>query len=367
MKVSPRVSARRALVAAVAVAASWATLGVTSADLAPTAAAVVCSRTVPAGGSIQSVINAAPNGSTICLTAGATYRLTSAVKIVTRQNFTLDGRGATLKAATYWGYPSEIVFLRGGSKITVRNLRIYGSHTSPGSRVAGNEFQAGVGVFSVQGALVDNVHVRNNRGDGFGVYGYGDTPSRDVIIRNGSVSGNGRQGVTVTHAQRVTIARNRFWNIAWMVLDVEPDPRTTPHSVSTLYFRNNVMSGRIQGQMAAIGGYGPSSNIYIDSNYVKAGQNYGIWSFSEPRNGFRNKNVVFRNNIGEQTFWADPGWRGVVLLCDTDGASVTGNRQPTTSGKMPGVSINASTGVSVASNVFSGTFAATQWNAYACP
>jgi hypothetical protein len=132
-----------------------------------------------------------------------------------------------------------------------------------------------------------------------------------------------------------------------MVLDIEPDPRPNTHSVSYLYFRYNKIYGAIHGQMAAIGGYGPSRNIYIEGNYVFAGANHGIWSFSEPQAGFRNTNIVFRNNVGEQTFWEDPGWRGVMLLCDTDGATVTGNSQPTVAGKMPGVSINNSTSVSV--------------------
>ena len=354
---------RRALVVLVAVAAGFSIVGVTS----PVQAATTCHRYVSAGGNIQRAIDATPNGRTVCLKPDVTYTVSSAIKIVQRSNFTLNGRGATIKASTYWGYPSEIVFLRGGSNITVRNLWVRGSHNRPGTLVAGDEFQAGVGVTGVQGALVDNVHVRANRGDGFGVYGYGDTPSRDVVIRNSTAVGTGRQGVAVTHAQRVTITHNRFRAIPWMVLDIEPDPRPNTHSVSNVYFRYNKIYGAIHGQMAAIGGYGPSRNIYIEGNRVFAGANHGIWSFSEPRAGFRNTNIVFRNNVGDQTFWADPGWRGVMLLCDTDKATVTGNRQPTVAGKMPGVSINNSTSVSVSSNVFSGTFAKTQTNSYACP
>jgi hypothetical protein len=56
----------------------------------------------------------------------------------------------------------------------------------------------GVGIFEVQRALVGNPCL-HNRGDGFGVYGYGNT-YRYVTIRNSTAVGTGRQEVAVTRA-----------------------------------------------------------------------------------------------------------------------------------------------------------------------
>jgi hypothetical protein len=289
--------------------------------------------------------------------------------ILNRSGITLDGKGATLKAQSLFGANQEIVYVKGGGGHTIRNMIIIGSHPNPGVYYTdGREFQAGVGFFGVQGGVVEGVTVRNNLGDGFGAYQAGDTPSRNISIRDSSVSGNGRMGVALTHAEQVVIERNTFSNIAYWVIDLEPDAKPgTPHHIDTVHIRNNTVTGRVASHFFGATGPGPSRNIFVENNRVVGGSNRGIWSLSEPKAGFRNSNIVFRNNVGEQPFYEDPGWRGVVLICDTDGAIVTGNSQPIVAGTMPGVQVNSSTGVSVSGNNFPGVTAPSQEGGYACP
>jgi parallel beta-helix repeat protein len=328
-----------------------------------------CTRTVPAGGSIQAAIDATANGGTVCLTAGASYTISSSVTMYNRSGLTLDGNGATIRAASLFGGTQEIIYVRGGSDLTFRSMTLIGTHPQPGTYYTdGREFQAGIGLAGVQGGLIEYVTVRNNLGDGFGAYQNGDTPARDIVMRNNVVSGNGRMGIALTHAERITLEYNSFSNIAYFVFDLEPDAQAgTPHHIDRAYIRHNTVSGYVASHFFGAGGPGPSTNIYVENNRVLAGPNRGIWSLSEPRGGFRNSNIVFRNNVGEQTFWEDPGWRGVLLVCDTDGATVSGNSQPISSGMMPGVQIAGSSGVSVSSNNFPGATTQVQTDSYGCP
>ena len=286
-----------------------------------------------------------------------------------RAGLTLDGKGATIRANSLFTGTQEIIYARGGSNLTFRNMTLVGTHPSPGTYYTdGREFQAGISLAGIQGGLIEYVTVRNNLGDGFGAYQNGDTPARDIVIRNNTVSGNGRMGVALTHAERITIEYNNFSNIAYFVFDLEPDAKAgTPHHIDTAWIRNNTVSGYVASHFFGATGPGPSRNIYVENNRVLAGANHGIWSLSEPRGGFRNTNIVFRNNVGEQQFWEDPGWRGVFLVCDTDGATVSGNTQPISSGMMPGVQISSSTSVLVTTNTFSGATSQTQSGSYVCP
>jgi Right handed beta helix region len=364
---------RRPWMIAAVLAAAFATAGAGAphaAPAAPTVNAAGCTRTVAAGGNIQSAVAATPNGGTLCLTAGATYYLSSSVRIDDRSYFTFDGKGATLKAKSYFSGWAPIVSAWGSSHLTIRNLNIIGSHPSPGKYMgAGQEFQAGVALYAVQTAMVEKVSVKNNLGDGFYI-GYGfAVPSRNIVVRDSKVATNGRQGVAITHAKNVIIARVSFYSIAYVAIDLEPDRASPAHYVDTVSIRDNTFGGKISYM---VGGYGPGwmRNITVERNRVYAGTNHGIWSYFRPTSGFRASNILFRDNVGDQRFWEDPGWRGVVFFCRTDGAKVTGNHQPITAGMMPGVQAAGSTGVSVSGNTFNGqrkSFETAPTGTYACP
>jgi hypothetical protein len=337
----------------------------------PSAAPVACTVTVPDGGSVQGGINATPDGGTTCLTSGATYVLSSAVILPNRTDFTLDGQGATVRANGYWGPAvAEILTANGGTNITFRNLVIEGTDETPGEYNAGPEYQAGIALRGTQTALVEGNTIRNVQGDGVGAYAAGSTPVRDLQVLSNTIDGTGRWGITLTHAERVTIAANWILNSEKYV-EMEPDAASPAHFVRDVTVRFNSAGGPGVHFIAA---YGPGllQNITVEDNEVHPSgvsgkPNRGIWSYFEPTAGFRASNIIFRNNTGNGTIYEDPGWTGGLLLCDTDVATVTGNTQAIVAGSMPGVRSSGATGVSVSGNAYTGATAEYTVGGYACP
>jgi hypothetical protein len=327
-----------------------------------------CTTTVPAGGSIQSAVNATADGGTVCLTPGI-YTISGTVTLMNRTGLTIDGKGATVRANGYWTASAEIFMARGGANLTFRNLVVEGTDPTPGVYECCLEFQAGIAVDGTQGALIEGNTIRNVQGDGVGIYG-SFTPARDITVTGNDINGTGRWGITTTHADRVTITANTLFNSEKFV-EMEPDPASPAHSVRNIVVRGNVAGGPGVHFIAA---YGPGvlADILVEDNRVNLSTvsgkpNRGIWSYFEPTAGFRAERITFRNNIGEGTIYENPGWEAGLLLCDTDVATVTGNTQAIVSGSMPGVRSSGSTGVSVSGNTYTGATAEHTVGGYACP
>lgn len=351
-----RVAALEARVAALEAAQPSPTPAPTPVPTPDPTPAPACTATVPASGSIQAAVDGAAAGATVCLTSGATYTLTSSVRIADKTSLTLDGQGATIRAASYFtSGTAEIVYVAGGSAITFRDLTILGTDAERGYQ-PGPEFQAGVAFAGTQGALVERVTVRNVQGDGVGAYARAGVPVRDLTVRNSTIVAAGRWGVTLTHAERVAIEANTVTDTD-KAFELEPDPATPAHYVRDVLIRGNTVTGIGYNLLAA---YGPGliERITVEANRVLAGPNRGIWSYVEPV-GFRAASITFRDNVGEQEFWEDPcatPCRAVLRLYRTDGATVTGNTQPVTPGfGMVGVLAEDSTNVVESGNAWPGT------------
>jgi Right handed beta helix region len=317
-----------------------------------------CTTTVPAGGSIQNAVNAAANGATVCLTAGATYTHTASVVISNKSNFTIDGKGATIKVNGY--FSGGLVRFVGGSNNTARNLVLVGAHPNPGTYTCCNEHQFGIGFYSVQGGLAESNTVRNVQGDGVYMGQVNNVPSRDIVVRSNNLSGLGRWGVTATHAERILIERNTTSNMHIMY-ELEADSASPAHFVRNVTIRNNVHNG---AGVFFVGVYGPGpiSNVLIENNRVNAGSNRGLWSYFRPTAGYRASDIVIRNNVGETAFYEDAGTsaepqNAVFYFDSTDRYTVTGNVQPVRSGMMYGVRTVRSTSPSVSGNSFPGAIA----------
>jgi hypothetical protein len=318
---------------------------------APTPGPTAAACTVTATSSIQTAVNATPDGGTVCLQPGTEYVLSGTVTLLNRTNLTVDGQGATVRANGYWTASAEIFMATGGSGITFRDLTIVGTDTDPGYQCC-LEFQAGIGSRGTQGLTVTGNTIRNVQGDGVGAYASGSVPVRDLVVSGNTITGAGRWGVTLTHAERVTIEANTVTDTD-KAFEMEPD--IDSHFVKDVTVRGNTVTGRGYNLLAL---YGPGSfeRITVERNTVPAGPNRGIWSYVEP-NG-RASSITFRDNVGEQEFWEDPcatPCRAVLRLYRTDGATVTGNTQPVTPGSgMVGVLAEDVTGLVESGNSWPG-------------
>lgn len=125
--------------------------------------------------------------------------------------------------------------VNGGSNITLRDMIIRGAHpsggTSPSAYVPKLEGQHGVGLGSVQGALVEDVQIYDVYGDFIAVqwdWRLSDNvlaaaPARDITIRRVRAERNGRQSLFIGHAERVRMEHSYLGDTNQNHIDLEPD------------------------------------------------------------------------------------------------------------------------------------------------
>ena len=309
----------------------------------------------------------ASNGATICLTAGASYSASSEILISNRSDLTLDGNGATLRSNGY--HPG--IRLACDTRVTVRELTVIGSHPQPGVYLQGQEDAHGVHVGGGSGIVLANLDLQNFQGDGFYIANCGSSWADGVTISDSRVASNGRMGIAVVAGKNVRADRMTYYNIAYSLIDVEPDWNSSYRQGGTdLQFIGGTSTGWVghytDGSYgtaafyigtpygAVSGAYAPSIARITISGYTTANATYGIWSHVNPSGGYRISDITFTNNTGNGSFWGSDG--SVMDFNNTDGVTVTGNVQAVTSGHNMyfAVGRNASS-LSVSGNTSSGS------------
>lgn len=307
-----------------------------------TAAALTgCSRTASSATSLQYLINNVPSGSTICLTANV--RSSTPIR-VRRSNVTIDGRGYYLKGVGY----HAVFETRCASNVTLKNLVVVGDNPRPGVYVAGREHAHGVAIHGGSNIRVDRVRVRYVQGDGFYLAHCNGSWTDGVSITDSAVAWNGRQGVAIVGARNVRIERMTYKNIAYHMIDIEPDWSTQiREGAENIVFDGGTSygwigrftNGTVGTAMLYIGTpYGAVSGLVRPTisgvtvaNQRVVEQRTGIWSVIETLGGYRIANVAFHGNRGAGSWWTPS--RGVITCRDTDGFTVTNNNQAVTPGQ----------------------------------
>lgn len=204
---------------------------------------------------LQGWIASVPDGSTIELPARACYRVEGTLLLKDRNNLRFEGHGATLRSFTDGtSYVHNLqtrhhVFLYGGSNLVFNDLNIVGD--APAHHyAAAYAGQSGFWVWGTQGLSITNSRVQDVRGD-FVTLGPDTYRSwkwtSNVAITGDTFINAGRQGISLTGAQNVTISDNNISNTADSEIDIESDSRT----------------GR---PVDGVPTYGGAANVKIDSN-----------------------------------------------------------------------------------------------------
>ena len=337
---------------------------------APTPVPSGCTTVVAAGGSVGSALANAANGSTVCLTAGASYAASSEIRITGRSNLTLDGRGATLHSNGY----HRAISIQNSSGITIEDLTIVGSHPNPGVYVGSGgdgEHAHGIGIDGSRGVTLSRLVIDAMQGDGVYVAHWGTSLSDGVTMTDLVIRNNGRMGIAVVAGRNVSARNTTFHNIAFSLIDCEPDWYTSDVAQGCLDL--SFVGGRSTGWVGKFSDgstgtaafyigtpYGPVSGrlaprierVTISGFSVEQAK-YGIWSHVNPSNGYRIKSITFTNNTGNGSFYGPD--RAVIDFHDTDGATVLGNSQSVTSGQgMYFAAAADSTSISVSGNAVPG-------------
>lgn len=296
--------------------------------------------TVAAGANVVAAVAAAPNGSIISLAAGATYNLSSPVNLNSRSNIILLGNGATLNAAAGYMEASSAIQAFGASDIAIRNVKIVGQSPTPGVQISGHEGAHGIRLVGGTRIEIDSCDISNVYGDGANT----DYWTDGVWMHGCYVHGTSRCGFAVLAGKNILIEGNTFAYNAGMVLDIEP--YQAAGGADTVTFRNNTSTWQgasndpsqpyrsedwFFAANQAFGGTRGIKNIIVTGNTLLHGSIKSEMVL--PGTGLRFSNVTFANNTSV-TAMAGPA----LVFAHVDGLTITGNKQPLSSGSLISVS-----------------------------
>jgi hypothetical protein len=243
---------------------------------------------------------------------------------------------------------------QGARNTTIRNLKIVGNHDAAGTSRAccGREGQSGIGVHGSFNTLIERVDIRRVGGDCFDIKDWNGNRvlSDGVTIRDSACRLTGRMGVLINGASRVQIVNNVFEEIGYAVFAMEPN-KSYQGSSGVVISNNRVgrysLTGNYKGALfytcdAPWGGGSVVRDVTVSGNTVagnrsgKDGKMVGL-NVLVCNNGTRRNFTVTNNTAGRPV--AGP----VMRFSGVQGLTVTGNKQPLSSGTL--AKFTASTGV----------------------
>jgi hypothetical protein len=309
---------------------AFITLGLAATLAAPGVARgrVVVPATIDATGhrdvaaALQRFVADVPDGSTVVLRRGGTYRIDATLEWRDRTGITLDGNGAALIAGTHGGPTSAEVRLLDGSRWTIRDLKIRGSY--PGGRRFDPRFQwqHGIDLRGVNGAVIDHVAITNVFGDAIYVGLSTTRPrwSKDVVISDSTGMRTGRMSVAITAGRHVTIDGGSWSAPALDTFDLEPNGLSG--GARDILIAHTTIGAPGHGSTLSIAGYGPVADVTLRDNRLSGSP----LTVRVDQAGLRPRNIVVRNNVSSVPL-IGPG-PAAMILHDTDGVTVQGNVQP---------------------------------------
>jgi hypothetical protein len=312
-----------------------------------------CSTDVTAG--LQAWINATPDNSVLPFPAHACYRIDGTLLVKNRHGLTFQGHGVVLKASSLGNRTRQHFVLEGGSRLVVRDVVVRGaSHDAGATRAAYHPTLEAQHAFQVSGStnvLLDDVQAYDLYGD-FVYIGPGknNTPSRYVRVVNSRFERSGRQGISVVHAENVTIRGNRISDVARSMFDIEPDyPRQQARSIRII---GNVTGRAVNFWLADKGAAASIGDILISGNRMTAPTGGLIFVFA-PGGPYRGPFVIQGNRFIANDKVSDESSRGAFFFTHAENVTIRDNDVTFLSGThMPAVELRDSHHVQVTGNRF---------------
>jgi hypothetical protein len=293
-----------------------------------------------------------PDGATVAFEASSRYRLDGNLMLLGRV-LTIDGHGATVFSVSR--NVGDSMFEPVEGSLTIRNLTLDGGAAEPGKRqVTWGAASFEMGIASRGARLtVDHVTIRNFNGDGIYLganyynhkYGTNGTFSHDVWIHDSTITGVGRDAVSLTQAERVLGERLVIRNIALHAWNNEPNLATkdvpappNDERIRDITFRDSDMYAPIGDYVYASNGWGNASRITVERIHVHGKQLRVIIAAdaTHRRQAIRFTDCTSDTPISGPTMW----------FSHVDGLLVVKNVQPLLSGT--GLAVTDSTSVTLA-------------------
>src|SRR5437588_4732824 len=213
---------------------------------------------------LQQFVASMPNGATVVFPYGARYRLDGTLEWHDRADLTLDGNGATLFAGTHGGPTRAGIRPIDGRNWTIRDLTVRGANAAGGRFDRRYQWQHGIDLRGVEGAVIEKVTVTNVFGDDIYV-GLSTSRtgrwSRNVSIIDSTGIGSGRMAVSITAGRNITV-RSGFWsNPGLSTFDLEPNGPSG--GADGVVIEDATIGAGARATALSIAGAGPVSNVFF--------------------------------------------------------------------------------------------------------
>jgi hypothetical protein len=216
-----------------------------------------------------------PNNSTILFAKDGCYRVEGTLRVFDRRGLVFNGNGARIvQMTTPAASPkttAHMWFVQGGSNITFRNFTLQGSNPTPNFDV-NREWHGLFALTGVQTASITNVKATNAWGDFVILAPDTRNPAAHVTPTNISITYStidtiGRNGVSLTGCENVTIDQNTFTNIGYQVFDIEVE--ASNWYARSIAITKNTIGGKISLSVLVNAGIGHDiTNVTFAGNVM---------------------------------------------------------------------------------------------------
>jgi len=262
-----------------------------------------------------------PNGATANLNGGC-YRVEAVLELRNR-NLTIAGNGATLRSLDP---PADqrAMWRFWDSTVTLTGVALDGSYAAGGTYSSAVEHAHAVDLRGTD-ATLSGLTMTDLGGDCV-YFGLGSDRSTGSL-RDSSCDRIGRNGVSITAGDRVTVERVKFDHIGFIGVDVEPNVGAGWGSDGVLVTASTFGQARLR-HFSVIAN-APIANQAFTGNTITATTGDPEITIGLPRTGFRPQGVTIADNVS--TVVQGPP---AIDVYDTDRLTVTGNSITVVSGSV---------------------------------
>lgn len=297
-------------------------------------------------------IASVPDGTTIVFPPNACYRVEQGISVVDRSGLTFDGSGSTFRSTTPGDSGRKQWQLIGGSNLTLRNLTTVGVNPTP-HYVPDFEWQHNYSIQGVDGVVLDHVTGLNAYGDFVGIdpdrRREPPVPARNVEVKGSTFRVAGRQGISCTFCDGLTVDGNLLDGVGQSVIDWEiEDPSWHGRN---LRVTDNTVGHVHLAFLASTGASADVSNLVVSGNVMQRFPDTCIPPIYliAPTSGL-SSNLVFEGNrllsLSDGVFAS--GAKGVTVRSNTVEV------EDKACGSTAGVRVARSQGGAVVGNTFRG-------------
>jgi hypothetical protein len=200
--------------------------------------------------------------------------------------------------------------------------------------------------------LLEQVGASRLHGDFVYVGGKGAEASSDVTVARSTFDGSGRQGISITDADRVLVVDNDIANAARSLFDLEPN--TPGQAARNVRISGNRTGAAVNFWLANKGAGDDIGPVEIDGNIMKESTGGLLFAFGRGPPGRGPWNLRENQFIANNAV-SDEGSVGALFFVNCHDVSITENRVIfPAGGVMPAIELRASRNVHVAANDFAG-------------